>query len=109
MEAILTITRPQKAAEEDAIIRECKLESELRRQQKENADLRAENDEYRVRLEREMKLKFARYEREIAADKAANEAHANRMAMAKQIAMTLLASVGIAALVLQMLYLIIAG
>ena len=109
MEAILTITRPQKAAEEDAIIRECKLESELRRQQKENADLRAENDECRARLEREKKLKYARYEREIAAEKEALKTHMLRKAVAKQIAMVLFASVGLAALVLQMLYLIIAG
>jgi regulator of replication initiation timing len=69
--------------EEDAMLRECAMMGAIRRKEEENRLLRVENARYKARIDREMALKFERYAREIAAEKKANKAYAERMTFLK--------------------------
>lgn len=108
METGLTITKARTAADE-AFFRECAMEGALRRKERENMQLRAENAGYKARLEREKALKMKRYAREIAEQKAASKKYAERMMLLKHGLAMMAAAVGLMVLAVMFAFMCVGG
>ena len=108
METGLTITKARTAADE-AFFRECAMMGAIKRKEEENRLLRVENARYKARIEREMALKFERYAREIAEEKAASKRYAERMTFLKHGLAMMGAAVGVMVLAVMLAFMCVGG